>query len=173
MATAFSDQVLKPTNAAKRLGVYLPATPPEFQESGTTRGALEEMESNPPQWLETLRRDGPHPRQVVAARLDVSISGLARGGVEEALTTAEIDALRDDPPAWLIHERERAAKVREQEELVRVASAKRAKARKEGGGSAAAPRPARGHQDSYRGASGRSGGGIGGTRNVPRRSGKG
>ncbi|MCL1899402.1 MAG: DUF5997 family protein [Promicromonosporaceae bacterium] len=116
MATALSSQVLKPTNAAKRLGVYLPACPPEFQAKGTTRGELDEMEKNPPQWLETLRRDGPHPRPVVASRLGVSIGGLARGGVDEALTTAQINELREDPPAWLLAEREVAARVRAEEE---------------------------------------------------------
>ncbi len=114
--TPFSQQVLKPTNAAKRLGVYLPATPPEFQERGVTRAELEELEKNPPEWLADLRRNGPHPRPVVAGRLGISIAGLARGGVTDPLTTEEIDALRADPPEWLVREREIAAKVREEED---------------------------------------------------------
>jgi len=109
MGANFSDQMLKPINAAKRLGIYLPATPPEFQAGGITRGELAALEANPPEWLGDLRRNGPHPRPVVAGRLGISISGLARGGVTEALTTAQIDALRANPPAWLIAERERAA----------------------------------------------------------------
>ncbi|ACZ31659.1 hypothetical protein Xcel_2645 [Xylanimonas cellulosilytica DSM 15894] len=117
MATPFSQQVLKPTNAAKRLGVYLPATPPEFQEKGVTRAELEELEKNPPEWLATLRREGPHPRPVVAGRLGVSIAGLARGGITDPLTTEQIDELRADPPAWLTREREIAAKVRAEDEL--------------------------------------------------------
>ncbi|MFE6971641.1 DUF5997 family protein [Isoptericola sp. NPDC057653] len=124
--TPFSQQVLKPTNAAKKLGVYLPATPPEFQEHGITRAELEELEKNPPQWLDDLRRQGPHPRPVVAGRLGVSIAGLARGGITEPLTTEQIDELRQDPPAWLVSERETAAKVREEEDRVAAEAAKKA-----------------------------------------------
>ncbi|MFD6135894.1 DUF5997 family protein [Isoptericola sp. NPDC056618] len=124
--TPFSQQVLKPTNAAKKLGVYLPATPPEFQEHGITRAELEELETNPPQWLEELRRLGPHPRPVVAGRLGISIAGLARGGITEPLTTEQIDELRDEPPAWLLAERETAAKVREEEDRVKARAAEQA-----------------------------------------------
>ncbi len=124
--TPFSQQVLKPMNAAKKLGVYLPATPPEFQEHGITRAELEELEKNPPQWLDELRRHGPHPRPVVAGRLGISIAGLARGGVTEPLTTEQIDELRDDPPAWLLAERETAAKVREEEDRVKAKAAEQA-----------------------------------------------
>lgn len=109
MGANFADQLLKPINAAKRLGIYLPATPPEFQAQGITRGELAALEADPPEWLVELRRNGPHPRPVVAGRLGVSISGLARAGVTEALTTAQIDALRADPQPWLVAERERAA----------------------------------------------------------------
>ncbi|WP_159798769.1 DUF5997 family protein [Puerhibacterium puerhi] len=123
MAIPFSQQVLKPSNAAKRLGVYLPATPPEFQEKGVTRAELEELEKNPPEWLTELRRNGPHPRPVVAGRLGISIAGLARGGITEPLTTEQIDELRADPPAWLEHEREVAAKVREEEERLAARTA--------------------------------------------------
>lgn len=124
--TPFSQQVLKPTNAAKRLGVYLPATPPEFQERGVTRAELEELEKNPPEWLADLRRNGPHPRPVVAGRLGISIAGLARGGVTDPLTTEEIDALRADPPEWLVREREIAAKVREEEDRLAAEAAGKA-----------------------------------------------
>jgi hypothetical protein len=124
--TPFSQQVLKPTNAAKRLGVYLPATPPEFQERGVTRAELEELEKNPPEWLADLRRNGPHPRPVVAGRLGISIAGLARGGITDPLTTEEIDELRADPPEWLVREREVAAKVREDEDRLAAQAAEQA-----------------------------------------------
>ncbi|WP_402377542.1 DUF5997 family protein [Isoptericola rhizosphaerae] len=125
--TPFSQQVLKPTNAAKKLGVYLPATPPEFQEHGITRAELEELEKNPPQWLADLRRNGPHPRPVVAGRLGISIAGLARGGITDPLTSEQIDELRADPPAWLVRERETAAKVRAEEERIAAEAEKAAK----------------------------------------------
>jgi len=124
--TPFSQQVLKPTNAAKKLGVYLPATPPEFQEHGVTRAELEELEKNPPQWLADLRRNGPHPRPVVAGRLGVSIAGLARGGITDPLTTEQIDELRQDPPQWLADERATAEKVREEEDRVAAKAAEQA-----------------------------------------------
>ncbi|RPF20040.1 DUF5997 family protein [Myceligenerans xiligouense] len=125
MATPFSQQVIKPINAAKRLGVLLPETPPEFQEKGITRAELEELEKNPPAWLAELRRNGPHPRPVVAGRLGISISGLARGGVTEPLTTEQIDELRADPPEWLVAERETQARVRADEERAESKSTKR------------------------------------------------
>ncbi|MCL1871853.1 MAG: DUF5997 family protein [Promicromonosporaceae bacterium] len=124
MATPFSQQVLKPSNAAKRLGVYLPATPTEFQEKGVTRAELEDLEKNPPEWLATLRREGPHPRPVVAGRLGISIAGLARGGITDPLTTEQIDELRSDPPAWLTAERETASRVREEEDRLAARAAK-------------------------------------------------
>jgi hypothetical protein len=77
-----------------------------------SREELYELQRNPPQWLVDLRRDGPHPRNVVAARLRVSNSGLARGGVTEPLTTAQIAALVADPPPWLIRERATHAEMR-------------------------------------------------------------
>ncbi|MFV2144704.1 DUF5997 family protein [Isoptericola sp. G70] len=125
--TPFSQQVLKPTNAAKKLGVYLPATPPEFQEHGITRAELEKLEEQPPEWLSELRRNGPHPRPVVAGRLGVSIAGLARGGITDPLTTEQINELRGDPPEWLVRERETAEKVRAEEERVAAEAAQAAK----------------------------------------------
>src|SRR5215207_9689779 len=98
--------MMKPFTAALKLDVYLPATPQEFQDHEVSREELDELQRNPPQWLDDLRRDGPHPRNVVAARLRVSNSGLARGGITDALTTAQIAALIADPPPWLIRERE-------------------------------------------------------------------
>jgi hypothetical protein len=52
---------------------------------------------------------------VVAARLRVSNSGLARGGITGPLTTAEIAALAADPPEWLTQERETQAEVRREQ----------------------------------------------------------
>lgn len=106
---------MKPATAAKKLGVYLEATPAEFQESVVTRDELNKLQTDPPEWLQELRRTGPHPRPVVAARLGISISGLARGGVTEALTTEQIEALRDENPDWLDREREIQAEVRKEE----------------------------------------------------------
>lgn len=121
MTTEPSPHAMKPATAAKKLGVHLPATPEEFRAGGITRDQLADLQQNPPEWLTELRRNGPHPRPVVAGRLGVSISGLARGGVEDALTTKQINHLRDDPPAWLIVERETHAKVVAEEERLRAA----------------------------------------------------
>src|SRR5882757_1208263 len=99
-------QSMKPATAAKKLDVYLPATPAEFQESPTTRTELAALQADPPQWLKDLRKNGPHPKNLVAAKLGVSIAGLGRGGVTEALTTEQIDSLLEEKPPWLIAERE-------------------------------------------------------------------
>ena len=110
-----TTQTMKPATAAKKLDVYLPATPAEFQEGVVSRDELNALQADPPEWLRELRRTGPHPRSIVAARLGVSISGLARAGITEALTTDDIDAIRDENPDWLEHERETQAEVRRQE----------------------------------------------------------
>jgi hypothetical protein len=109
---------MKPATAAKKLGVYLEATPAEFQAGLVSRDELSALQSDPPEWLLELRRNGPHPRPVVAAKLGVSIAGLARGGVTEALTTEQIDALMADRPEWLQQERATQAEVRK--ETVRI-----------------------------------------------------
>ena len=110
-----TTQTMKPATAAKKLDVYLPATPAEFQEGVVSRDELNALQADPPEWLQELRRTGPHPRSIVAARLGVSISGLARAGITEALTTDDIDAIRDENPDWLEHERATQAEVRRQE----------------------------------------------------------
>jgi uncharacterized protein DUF5997 len=97
---------MKPATAAKKLDVYLPATPAAFQENAITRAELAALQADPPQWLQDLRKNGPHPKNLVAAKLGVSISGLARGGVVDALTTEQIEALIEEKPPWLIAERE-------------------------------------------------------------------
>ena len=115
MTSAKSSQSMKPATAAKKLGIYLPAAPQEFQDSPVSREQFGELQSNPPQWLEELRRNGPHPRPEVARKLNVSISGLARGGVTEPLTTAQITELLQNPPQWLVAERASFAAVRAEE----------------------------------------------------------
>ncbi|MDA2991531.1 MAG: DUF5997 family protein [Actinomycetota bacterium] len=98
-------QSMKPATAAKKLDVYLPATPAEFRENPITRDELAALQADPPPWLQQLRKNGPHPKNLVAAKLGVSISGLTRGGVTEALTTEQIDALLEENPDWLVAER--------------------------------------------------------------------
>lgn len=105
---------MKPATAAKKLGVYLEATPAEFQEGVVSRTELSALQADPPQWLQDLRRNGPHPRPVVASKLGVSIAGLARGGVTEPLTTEQIEALKDEAPEWLEKERATQAEVRKE-----------------------------------------------------------
>lgn len=118
-----ATQTMKPATAAKKLGVYLPATPAEFQEGAVSRAGLNELQADPPTWLRELRRNGPHPRPVVAAKLGVSIAGLARAGVTEPLTTERIEALQQDPPPWLEEERATQAGVRREAARVREKNA--------------------------------------------------
>lgn len=110
---------MKADTAAKKLGIYLPAAPSDFQEGSVSRDELDALLRNPPEWLELLRREGPHPRPIVAGKLGISISGLTRGGMTDPLTTAEITALLKAPPAWLVQERATQAEVRA--EKLRVA----------------------------------------------------
>ncbi|MER7107210.1 DUF5997 family protein [Streptomyces sp. NPDC000229] len=113
-----TTQTMKPATAAKKLGVYLEATPAEFQEGVVSRAELDALQADPPEWLRELRRSGPHPRPVVAAKLGVSISGLARGGITEPLTTEQIEELKAESPEWLVRERAIQAEVRK--EAVRI-----------------------------------------------------
>lgn len=55
---------------------------------------------------------------MVAAKLGVSIAGLARAGVTEALTTEQIEAVKDAKPEWL--EKERATQAEVRKETVRI-----------------------------------------------------
>ncbi|GIJ59284.1 DUF5997 family protein [Virgisporangium aurantiacum] len=125
MSKTKQSQVMKPATAAQKLDVYLPATPQEFRDGVVSREELDELQRNPPQWLVDLRRDGPHPRNVVAARLRVSNSGLARAGITEPLTTAMIEELNADPPEWLVRERETHAETRREEQRLRERREKR------------------------------------------------
>ncbi len=125
MTSHQTAQTMKPATAAKKLGVYLEATPAEFQEGVVSRTELNALQADPPQWLQELRSNGPHPRPVVAAKLGISISGLARGGVTEPLTTEQIDALKQESPEWLQQERATQAEVRK--EAVRIKEKKAAR----------------------------------------------
>lgn len=122
---------MKAATAAKKLGIYLPAAPDDFREREISRDELDALNAEPPEWLRTLRADGPHPRDVVARKLGVSNSGLARAGVTEALTTAEIKALLADPPEWLVAERATQAAVRAENARVKQRDAERAARRAE------------------------------------------
>jgi hypothetical protein len=105
MSTERSPQTMKPSTAAQKLGIYLPAAPEEFQNNDITRTELNELLANPPEWVVQLRLNGPHPRPIVAGKLGISNAGLARGGIEELLAA---------PPRWLVTERRTQADVREE-----------------------------------------------------------
>jgi len=110
-----SSQSMKPATAAKKLDVYLPATPAEFREGTITREELAALQADPPEWLRTLRAEGPHPKNLVAAKLGVSNSALVRNGITEALTTAQINELLEEMPEWLSVERAKQIEVRREE----------------------------------------------------------
>ncbi|MFF7791419.1 DUF5997 family protein [Streptomyces sp. NPDC007991] len=129
MTSHQSTQTMKPATAAKKLGVYLEATPAEFREGVVSRAELNELQASPPQWLQDLRSNGPHPRPVVAAKLGVSIAGLARGGVTEALTTEQIETLKQENPEWLKRERATQAEVRKEAARLKKKNAERAEHR--------------------------------------------
>lgn len=114
-----APQAMKPETAAKKLGIYLPAAPQEFQDSVISRAEFTDLQSSPPEWLQELRHNGPHPRPEVARKLNVSIAGLARAGMTEPLTTTEIAELLENPPQWLVDERASMAHVRSEEKRVR------------------------------------------------------
>nr|WP_066043298.1 DUF5997 family protein [Herbiconiux solani] len=121
-------QTMKPATAAKKLGIYLPAAPAEFQESPVTREQLNALLASPPEWLVQLRLNGPHPRDIVARKLGVSISGLARAGMTEALTTEEISEYLQSPPEWLVTERRIQAEVRAENRRVKDVALEKAAA---------------------------------------------
>lgn len=120
-----ATQTMKPETAAKKLGVFLPATPAEFREGVVTRNELNDLLADPPSWLVDLRLNGPHPRQEVARKLGVSSSGLQRGGLKDALTTAEIRELLENKPEWLEKERATQAEVRAENARVNTRDAER------------------------------------------------
>jgi hypothetical protein len=118
MTSHKTPQTMKPATAAKKLGLLLEATPAEFQEGVVSRDDLNALQADPPEWLRELRRNGPHPRQVIAAKLRVSISGLTRGGITDPLTTEQVEALKASNPEWL--RQERATQVEVRNEAARV-----------------------------------------------------
>ncbi len=111
---------MKPATAAKKLGVLVDATPEEFRAGVVSREELDALQADPPEWLRDLRRDGPHPRQVVADRLGVSISGLVRAEITEPLTTTQIAALKEEQPDWLRRERGIRAEAQREEARLRA-----------------------------------------------------
>lgn len=118
MTSRKTPQTMKPATAAKKLGVYLEATPADFQDGVVSRDELNALQADPPEWLRDLRRNGPHPRSVMAAKLRISISGLARAGITDALTTDQLEELKADNPDWL--QRERATQVEVRKEAARI-----------------------------------------------------
>ena len=120
-------QSMKPATAAKKLDVYLPATPAEFQANAITRAELAALQEDPPQWLKDLRKNGPHPKNLVAAKLGISIAGLARSGVDNALTTEQIDALLEEKPKWLVAERESYQEVLSEQRRLKALRADKAR----------------------------------------------
>ncbi|MEV4430647.1 DUF5997 family protein [Streptomyces sp. R-07] len=127
MTSHQSTQTMKPATAAKKLGVYLEATPAEFQEGVVSRTELNELQANPPAWLQELRENGPHPRPVVANKLGISIAGLARGGITEPLTTEQIEAIKQELPEWLKKERATLSEVRKETVRIKERDAERAR----------------------------------------------
>lgn len=125
MTPAKTPQTLKSATVAKKLGIYLPAAPQDFQETELTHAEFVDLQQTPPEWLAELRRTGPHPRPVVAQKLGISIGGLARGGITDPLTSAQITALLQDPPAWLVAERSTQAAVRAEAARVKERDAER------------------------------------------------
>jgi len=142
MKSQKTPQTMKPATAAKKLGVYLEATPAEFQDGVVSRDELNALQADPPEWLRDLRRNGPHPRPVIALKLGISIGGLARGGVTGSLTTEEIEALKTENPTWLRQERSTAAEVRREEERLKAKAAEPAKAPAKAPASASAKKAA-------------------------------
>ena len=120
------SQTMKPQTAAKKLGVLLSETPAEFQDGVVSRDELNALQAEPPEWLASLRRNGPHTRQETARRLGISGSGLVRAGVGEHLTTEQIKALLDEMPDWLVAERDILTQVRAEDARVKARNAERA-----------------------------------------------
>jgi len=124
-----SSQSMKPATAAKKLDVYLPATPAEFQEGTITREELEALQADPPEWLRDLRVNGPHPKNLVAMKLGISKGALVRHDITEALTTEQINALLSEMPAWLEAERATQIEVRKEAAAEKSAPAETARPR--------------------------------------------
>jgi len=111
-----SGPPMKPMTAAKKLGIYLPAAPQSFQDTPLSHDEFVALQNNPPEWLEELRREGPHPRPEVARKLGITITALKNNGVDKPLTTADIKALLENQPDWLRQARRQLAEERERQQ---------------------------------------------------------
>lgn len=120
MSPEKKQQNMKPLTAANKLGIYLPAAPEEFQSTPVSRAELDALRNDPPAWLVALQTDGPFPKDAIARKLGVSIAGLARAGVTDALTTVQIDALLENKPEWLVKERRTQDEVRAEAERIKA-----------------------------------------------------
>jgi len=103
---------MKPMTAAKKLGIYLPAAPEEFQNTPLAHEEFVELQQNPPEWLQQLRLEGPHPRPEVARKLGITITALRKNDLDKPLTTAEIKELLENQPEWLREARKSLAENR-------------------------------------------------------------
>lgn len=92
---------MKAQTAAKKLNIYLPATPKEFQDASLSHEEFVALQDTPPQWLQTLRLEGPYPRPEVARKLGVTITALKANDADHPLTASEIKALLENQPEWL------------------------------------------------------------------------
>ncbi|WP_235591292.1 MULTISPECIES: DUF5997 family protein [Corynebacterium] len=108
-----SGTAMRAQTAAKKLGIYLPATPEEFQNSAVSHTELRELQDNPPQWLVDLRLNGPHPRPVVAQKLGISVTSLKKNEFDRPMTTPEIKELLVEMPEWLAAARKAHAENRD------------------------------------------------------------
>lgn len=130
--TDASSTAMKPLTAAKKLGIYLPAAPEEFQNTALSREEFQALVHTPPQWLTDLRANGPHPKDVVAHKLRITIAALKRQGLDATpLTTAEIQAILDEGPEWLHTEQRTLATERQAQTEAQQAKERKAAARRE------------------------------------------
>lgn len=118
MSQDANAQTMKPLTAAAKLGIYLPAAPEDFRAQPISRGDLDALRADPPEWLTQLWTAGPFPRDVVARKLGVTNTALSRHDVSDSMTQVQIDDLIAAEPAWLTKERENFAEV--QREAIRV-----------------------------------------------------
>ncbi len=109
-----SGTAMRPQTAAKKLGIYLPAAPQEFQDRAITHAELRDLHTNPPEWLSELRRTGPYPRPVVAQKLGISVTALKKNDMDKPLDAAEIKELLENQPDWLRAARTTHAESREE-----------------------------------------------------------
>ncbi len=63
----------------------------------------------------------------MAAKLGISIAGLARGGIEKALTTEQIERLLEEKPDWLVIERESYQQVLREQRRIKALHADQAR----------------------------------------------